>query len=249
MSYIHSPFSPSDGFTLLRGNANLILPELLASGARFDALITDPPYSSGGAGQAIRASTRSKYGVTGTKRTYPEFTGDSRDQISLTLWLGEVFSFCHDMLSDGSPVMIFSDWRQLAAMQSAIQYAGFTLRGVLAWDKTRGVRPNNGFFSQQAEFVLVGCKGVKPRTWGQGACHDGVYSCAPLKGGKYHQTGKPVNVMRWLVDATDDGAHVFDPFMGSGSTGVACRQAGRKFTGIEYVPEHLDIAHERIINA
>lgn len=238
-----------DNITLHQGNTNLLLPELLASGARFDALITDPPYSSGGAGNAVRASTKVKYAVNNTKRTYPEFIGDTRDQFSLALWLGHSLTYCYDMLTEGAPIMLFSDWRQLSVMHQSLQYAGFTLRGVLAWDKTRGVRPNMVFFNQQAEFILVGCKGHKPRKWGHGASHDGVYTCSPLKGGKHHQTGKPVDVMKWLVSATAKDAHVFDPFMGSGSTGVACKTLGRNFTGIEYVPAYYEIAIDRISNS
>ncbi len=65
--------------------------------------------------------------------------------------------------------------------------------------------------------------------------------------GKVHPTQKPLSLMRWCVDMTK--GDVLDPFMGSGTTGVACMNLGRKFIGIEIEPKYFDIACERIENA
>jgi site-specific DNA-methyltransferase (adenine-specific) len=66
-----------------------------------------------------------------------------------------------------------------------------------------------------------------------------------------HPTQKPVRVMRWCMDAVQvqTDATVMDPFMGSGTTGVACVQTGRRFIGIEKSPEYFDIACKRIQEA
>ena len=64
---------------------------------------------------------------------------------------------------------------------------------------------------------------------------------------KQHPTQKPEELMRWCVEKTM--GTVLDPFMGSGTTGVACAQLGRKFIGIEIEPKYFDIACERIDNA
>jgi hypothetical protein len=66
--------------------------------------------------------------------------------------------------------------------------------------------------------------------------------------GKEHPTQKPIEVMRWCLDFVD-GSHVLDPFMGSGTTGVACAKNGRKFTGIEREESYFDIACRRIEEA
>ena len=65
--------------------------------------------------------------------------------------------------------------------------------------------------------------------------------------GKYHPTQKPLPLMRWCVGFT--AGTVLDPFMGSGTTGVACAQLGRKFIGIEIEPRYFDIACRRIEDA
>ncbi len=61
---------------------------------------------------------------------------------------------------------------------------------------------------------------------------------------RVHPTQKPVEVMAWCVGMTD--GLVLDPFMGSGTTGVACVNLGRKFIGIEIEPKYFDIACRRI---
>lgn len=64
-----------------------------------------------------------------------------------------------------------------------------------------------------------------------------------------HPTQKPVRVMRWCLDLLPHARTIFDPFMGSGTTGVACVKLGRKFIGIEIEPKYFDIACRRIEQA
>ena len=65
--------------------------------------------------------------------------------------------------------------------------------------------------------------------------------------GREHPTQKPVPLMQWCVEKTK--GLVLDPFMGSGTTGVACANLGRKFIGIEIEPKYFDIACRRIEQA
>jgi site-specific DNA-methyltransferase (adenine-specific)/modification methylase len=70
-----------------------------------------------------------------------------------------------------------------------------------------------------------------------------------LLDGSVHPTQKPLCLMRFCVDQLKDAVVILDPFMGSGTTGVACMQLGRKFIGIEIERKYFDIACERIENA
>lgn len=63
---------------------------------------------------------------------------------------------------------------------------------------------------------------------------------------KFHPTTKPINLMEWCLTFFPDALTVLDPFMGSGSTGVACNNLNRKFIGIEQDPTYFEIAKERI---
>lgn len=65
-----------------------------------------------------------------------------------------------------------------------------------------------------------------------------------------HPTQKPLGVMKWCIThLPDDTNTILDPFMGSGTTGVACAEMGRKFIGIELDEEYFDIACKRIEDA
>jgi DNA modification methylase len=69
---------------------------------------------------------------------------------------------------------------------------------------------------------------------------------AALKDGKKHPTQKPIEVMAWCLGFLPEARTILDPFMGSGTTGVACVQMGRSFIGIELDPGYFDIACKRI---
>ena len=70
-----------------------------------------------------------------------------------------------------------------------------------------------------------------------------------LKDGKQHPTQKPLAVMKWCIEQVGKPQTILDPFMGSGTTGVAAVQLGRKFIGIEREPKYFDIACKRIEQA
>lgn len=66
---------------------------------------------------------------------------------------------------------------------------------------------------------------------------------------RVHPTQKPVALMQWCLGFAPDAETILDPFMGSGTTGVACVNLGRKFIGIELDPGYFDIAVKRITDA
>ena len=70
-----------------------------------------------------------------------------------------------------------------------------------------------------------------------------------MDGGKEHPTQKPVALMEWCINYLDNPNIICDPFMGSGSTGVACANMGKTFIGIEKEQKYFDIACKRIENA
>jgi DNA modification methylase len=80
------------------------------------------------------------------------------------------------------------------------------------------------------------------------ACRVFDYSPASAEK-KQHPTQKPLALMRWCLGFLPNAETILDPFMGSGTTGVACVNLGRKFTGIELEPKYFDIACKRIEEA
>ena len=67
-----------------------------------------------------------------------------------------------------------------------------------------------------------------------------------MDGGKEHPTQKPIRLMEWCIDKRKNTETIADPFMGSGTTGVACANMGKTFYGIEREPKYFDIALRRI---
>lgn len=70
-----------------------------------------------------------------------------------------------------------------------------------------------------------------------------------MQDGAQHPTQKPVRLMTWTIEQMGPCETILDPFMGSGTTGVAAIQLGRKFIGIEREPKYFDIACKRIEQA
>ena len=75
------------------------------------------------------------------------------------------------------------------------------------------------------------------------------FTCCPKGKGGLHPTQKPVKLMAWCLGFLPDARTILDPFMGSGTTGVACANLGRSFIGIEIDPSYFDIACRRIEEA
>lgn len=72
---------------------------------------------------------------------------------------------------------------------------------------------------------------------------------AAMQDGKQHPTQKPIELMIWTIRHLDKADIILDPFMGSGTTGVAAIKLGRKFIGIEIEPKYYEIARARLIQA
>ena len=85
---------------------------------------------------------------------------------------------------------------------------------------------------------------------GKGRRPDTLFQRITDKDNNIHPCSKPSNVMRWIIERTTRmGDTILDPFMGSGTTGVACFQTGRNFIGIEIDPTYFAIAERRISEA
>jgi DNA modification methylase len=79
-----------------------------------------------------------------------------------------------------------------------------------------------------------------------GICADGIVYCRGNGSEKEHQTGKPVALMAELMSVRPEWETVLDPFMGSGTTGVAAVKEGKRFIGVEIDPAHFETALRRI---
>ena len=104
----------------------------------------------------------------------------------------------------------------------------------LIWDKV-----------QPQDFSLAMCEQAWTNKKGPAKMH----RQSVLSYRKTHPTQKPVELMEWCIEQAGNPQTILDPFMGSGTTGVAAVQMGRKFIGIEREPKYFDIACKRIEQA
>lgn len=234
-----------DTWEIRQGEALAVLASL--PDASFDALITDPPYSSGGQFRGDRMqATSTKYVMTGTATVRPEFAGDNRDQRAYAYWCALWLSECARILKPGAPAVLFTDWRQLPTTVDALQSGGLVWRGVAVWDKTEGARPTMGGFRSQCEYIVWGTNGpVDEDAAASVGCLPGVFRYSVKQADKHHITGKPSALMRDLLRICPPGGRVLDPFAGSGTTIVAALHEGRGGLGIERTEEYATIARER----
>jgi len=246
------PYYADESVTLYRGDALAVLREM--PDASVDAVVTDPPYSSGGMMRGDRQMpTEQKYtgwsqNPDGSSRkpttSFAGFTGDTRDQRGYLVWSSMWMTECQRVLRPGGTFAVFTDWRQLPTTTDAVQAGGLVWRAVAVWDKGVG-RPVKGRFRNHVEYVVWATNG--PHSDPQDVYPSTVlrYS-SPSSANRVHLTEKPVGLVEELLTLAPPGCVVLDPFMGSGTTGVAAVKSGRTFIGVEMASHYFDIARHRI---
>lgn len=210
---------------LILGDCREIAPKL----PRPDAVVSDPPYGQKLNTAVIKTGTRGG-SVKGKSNIYPSIIGDDlpfdptdlcRMADNVLLWGAHKF---HARLPD------CGRW--------------------LFWDKRGGVLPE---FTQgcgeMAWHNQAGPVRVCRLIWGGLVMQAGVKADEPVE--RVHPAQKPAALMEWCLQQAGikERALVLDPYMGSGSTGVACLRRGVRFTGIEIEPRYFEVACRRIAEA
>lgn len=146
----------------------------------------------------------------------------------------------HDQAFDPAPFLQFKD----VILWGANHYASRLpdSAGWLVWDKRDGTAKNNLSDVELAWHKNGGSARLFRHMW-NGLCRDSEV------GEHHHPTQKAVALMTWCLSFVPDAKVILDPYMGSGTTGVACAQLQRAFIGIEIHEPYFNVACERIENA
>jgi DNA modification methylase len=214
--------------TLCLGDAREIMPTL----GKVDCIVTDLPYKleSGG-------GTTGEMGGKFSKNIYD----NSGSIISADIEFDEIMPLLVPLLDRGHAYFMVNN-RWVGAVENAALAAGFRFHNWLVWDKSTGT-PNR-WYMKNCEFTLFVFRGAAKPINECGSRQ--LIKCQNVING-LHETQKPVALMaHYIANSTDAGQTVLDPFMGSGTTGVAALQLGRKFIGIEIDQKHFDTACRRI---
>ncbi len=234
------------------GNAELWLGdclEILPTLPKVDAVITDPPYSEyvhSKARQGRRSLTADGFMASYSRAAelgFPAITEEQR-------------SGCAKVFADGCRrwVAVFSDVESCNLWRDALKDAGLDYCRTGVWHKQNATPQFTGDRPGTAIEAITIAHPKGRKKWNRGGGH--AFWSFPIelnRGGsnpRFHTTQKPLPLMSALIaDFTDPNETILDPFMGSGTTGVACMNLDRKFIGIEIEEKYFQIACERIAQA
>ena len=190
-----------------------------------DLVLTDPPY-----GMAFKSNYR--------KEKYNEIQNDKSLE-----WLERYISECYRVLKNNSAIYCFCSWHNVDVFKQAIEKK-FKVKNILIWEKNNtSMGDLKGSYAPKYEMIIFAHKGRKLLN---GFRYADIIK-ANRTGNKLHPTEKPVDLLELFIkNSSDENAVVFDGFMGSGSTGVACVNTNRNFIGIELDENYFKIAKERI---
>lgn len=208
--------------TLYRGNCHDLLPLL----GKVDAVVTDQPY---GMNYKINARSWNNEGLDGLK----PFQMKKRAGI-----IGD------DKPFDPAPFLAFPKVAFFGANKCAhVLPAGGRW---IVWDKRRDSTPDDHSDCELIWTNVPGADRIHRQKW-RGIVREGEENVSRSR--KLHPNQKPVALMTFVLEqiGAKSGDIIMDPFMGSGSTGIAAIRCGMRFVGAEIDPEHFEVARSRIM--
>ena len=218
--------------TLYLGDCLEVMPDL----GKVDAVVTDPPYELSSSGPGV-----SHFGVSLSK-----FDGDAYKAIVSGVDYKTLFE---RFASAQSPAngFVFCSNKQISKLMLECEGRGYSTT-LLFWHKTNAAPFANGVWRGDVEYIVhFRSKGA---VFNGGACDKTKVLPHPIVVDSAHPTVKPQPVIqRLLRNCSNEGQVVLDPFMGSGTTLVACAKLGRKGIGIELDPDYFEIACKRVDEA
>ena len=203
-----------------------------------DLILTDPPYN------ISRKNNFESLNRAGIDFGYWDKNAD------LFTWIDKV----PRIVKKGASIIIFNGWRNLNGIAERLEKNGFVVKDIIRWEKTNPMpRNRDRRYIVDYEFAIWAVE--KHNKWifnRQSDKYDRSEIRVPIasaseKAFGAHPTQKPVKLMEeLLLRHSDKNDMVLDPFMGSGSTGIACLNTNRDFIGIELDENYFEIAKKRI---
>lgn len=201
---------------------------LLQDEKKLDIIFTDPPYSSGGFQESGKTS-----GSIGARGSVTIATDNlsTRGYLALMDSVLNNFSACHT-------AFVFCDWKMWTYNVDVVEAKGYRVRNMLVWDK---MQMGMGMpFRNQHELCVYASK-IAGKI-GDGKTPNVLQSARDRE--SKHATPKPVELCAKMLNQSP-GEIVIDPFLGGGTTLIACQQIGRTCYGMELSPQYCDVIVER----
>ena len=202
-----------------------------------DLIVTDPPY---------RVTSRGSAGNSGgmlQKKINKQGKVFSFNDISCKQYAPEFYR----ILKDSTHCYVMCNHTNLIEMLNVFTNVGFKFVKCLIWNK--GNKIMGQFYMNQFEYIMFFRKGKakKINNCGTSDILEVPNKKTKINGKNIHDTEKPIDLMKILIEnSSKENEIVLDPFMGIGSTGVACINTNRNFIGIELDEKYFEIAKKRI---
>lgn len=203
-----------------------------------DLIVTDPPYKTITGGDSNGANSVRPKGMLSGNRKLFKF-----QNMKVCLWMPELYR----ILKTKTHCYIFTNSLNLQEILNEATRIGFKLHNILIWEKNN-CTPSQ-YYMKNCEYVIFLRKG-KAKWINNIGDSKTVHKFNNIIGSKLHPTEKPVDLIEFYVkNSSNPNDVVLDPFMGSGTTGVACVNTNRNFIGMELNEKYFHIAKERIEKA
>lgn len=220
---------------LALGDCRDILPTL----GKVDHTISDPPYE---------AVMQNKWGVLSRNAPSSHVQHEALGFDAIDDIRGDVARLCVNATNGWA--IFFCMAEGVRAWRDEIEAAGARYKRAMVWVKPDAMPQFNGQGPSTGHEMMVSAWCGEGHSSWNGGGRPGVFTYNKNTLGAVHPTQKPLPLMKQLVHLfSNEGQTVLDPFMGSGTTGVACVTQARKFIGIEANPEHFESACKRIEDA
>ena len=213
-----------------------------------DLIVTDCPYKISQGGCSNNSVTfKAMSGVLNKQRNYEcidkEYVKSGKmfkyNDIKFSDWLPELYR----ILKKDSHCYIMINARNLKDLWDEAENVGFKFLNLIVWDKGNSL-PNR-WYMNSVEYIILLRKGKAKTINNKG--EKNILRIPNIIGNKQHPTEKPIELMKILIEnSSNENDTVIDPFMGAGSTGIACKELNRNFIGIELDKQYFDIAKKRI---
>ena len=217
---------------LIQGDCIEWMDKLVAEGVKVDAIITDPPYN------IARANNFQSMGRAGI-----DF-GEWDKNFDLFSYL----DIAYKLLDKNGSIIIFNDWKNLGDIVRYCENLGFVCKDMIRLEKSNPM-PRNRDRRYITDYECAVWLTMPKAKWifnRQSETYERPKFIGSIESG-LHPTQKNTLLMEWLVKIhSNENQVILDPFMGSGTTGVACKNLNRKFIGIELDENYFNIAKDRI---
>jgi len=238
---LFSPYYEDASVTLYHGDCVEIMRAM--DGVSIDAVITDPPYCSGGALEAQKNSGGQGHRSERLQKGEVEwFAADNMTTGGLIWLVRSVLVESRRVMKPNRSAFVFTDWRMVPHLAPALESSGLRYRNMIVWDKmSAGLGMG---FKPAHEIILEYTNGSTEYVTKNG--QNVIRSRRVSSTKRDHACQKPLEVLAQLIDvSTPERGAVLDPFAGSGSTLVAAKQRGRRAIGVELSEEHCETIARR----